>query len=91
MAFGQFLFISGSLMNDVLTPVSHIKLQTSIAQRRPAILLIYMANFTTKCPVIVCTQTPHETKSHGNKCIKETHSEFTRLNLTSAQFGICLK
>ena len=29
-----------------------------------------MAEFTVKCPVIVCTQTPHETKSHGNKCRK---------------------
>ena len=29
----QFLFVSGSLKNDVHTPVSHIKLQTSIMQR----------------------------------------------------------
>ena len=29
-----------------------------------------MAEFTIKCPVIVCTQTAHETKSHGIKCIK---------------------
>ena len=29
----QFLFISGSLKYDVHTPVSHIKLQTSITQR----------------------------------------------------------
>ena len=29
----QFLFIFGSLKNDVLTPESHIKLQTFIMQR----------------------------------------------------------
>ena len=29
----QFIFISGSLKNDVHTHVSHIKLQTSITQR----------------------------------------------------------
>ena len=34
-----------------------------------------MEEFTVKCPVIVCTQTAHETKLHGNKCIKETNSE----------------
>ena len=73
----QFLFISGSLKNDVLTSVSHIKLQTPITHRRPTILLIYMAEFTIKCPVIVCTQTLHETKPRGNKCIKETNSEWT--------------
>ena len=39
----QFLFIFGSLKNDVLTPVSHIKLQTSIMQKWPTILLIYKA------------------------------------------------
>ena len=33
----QFLFISGSLKNDVLTSVSHIKLQTSVTQRLPTI------------------------------------------------------
>ena len=38
--------------------------------------LPYLAEFTVKCPVIVCTQTRHETKSHGNKCIKETSSEW---------------
>ena len=26
-----------------------------------------MAEITIKCPVTVCTQTTHETKSHGNK------------------------
>ena len=35
-----------------------------------------MAEFTIKCPVIVCTQTAHETKSHGIKCIKETNFEW---------------
>ena len=29
-----------------------------------------------KYPVIVCTQTAHETKSRDNKCIKETNSEW---------------
>ena len=38
--------------------------------------MIYMTEFTVKCPVISCTQTAHETKSHGNKCIKETNSEW---------------
>ena len=35
-----------------------------------------MAEFTVKCLVIVCTQTAHETMSHGNKCIKETNSKW---------------
>ena len=56
----QFLFISGSLKNDVHTPVLHTKLQTSITQRRPTILLIDMAEFAVKCPVIVCTQTARD-------------------------------
>ena len=30
-----------------------------------------MAEFTIKCPDILCTQTPHETKSCGNKCIRK--------------------
>ena len=34
-----------------------------------------MTEFTVKCPVIVCTQKAHETKSGGNKCIKETNSD----------------
>ena len=72
----QFLFISSNLKNDVHTRVSHIKLQTSITQRWPRILLIFMTEFTIKCPVIVCTQTTNETKSRGNKCIKETNSDW---------------
>ena len=39
-------------------------------------ILIYMTEFTVKCPVIFCTQTARDTKSHGNKCIKETNSEW---------------
>ena len=35
-----------------------------------------MDEFTVKCPVNVCTQTTHETKSRFNKCIKETNSEW---------------
>ena len=27
-----------------------------------------MVEFTVKCPVIVCTQTPHGNMSHGEKC-----------------------
>ena len=30
-----------------------------------------MTEFTVKCPILACTQTACETKSHGNKCIKE--------------------
>ena len=67
----QFLFISGSLKNDVLTPVSHIKLQTSVTQQSPSILLIYMTEFTVKCPVIACTETAHDAKSHGEAILKK--------------------
>ena len=35
-----------------------------------------MAELTIKCPVTVCTQTTHETKSRGNKCVKETSSDW---------------
>ena len=35
-----------------------------------------MAEFTVKCPVTVCTQTAHKMMSRGNKCIKETNSEW---------------
>ena len=35
-----------------------------------------MAEFTVKCPVIVCTQTAYETKSRGNKRVKETNCEW---------------
>ena len=38
--------------------------------------MIYITEFTVKCPVICCTQTAHDTKSRGNKCIKETNSEW---------------
>ena len=37
--------------------------------------MIYMVEFTVKCPVIVCTQTAHGTMSHVSKCIKETSPE----------------
>ena len=38
--------------------------------------MIYMTEFTVKCPVITCTQTAHDTKSRDNICVKETNSEW---------------
>ena len=39
--------------------------------------MIYIVKYTIKYPDIVCTQTAHVTSSRGNKCIKETSSEWS--------------
>ena len=72
------LHSSGSLKNDVLNSSITYKVASiyNATMSHNISDLPYLAEFTVKCPVIVCTQTRHETKSRGNKCIKETNSEW---------------
>ena len=46
--------------------------------------MIYIIKLTVKCPLIVWTQTTHETRSHVKKCNKETNS-----GLLESEIGIC--
>ena len=46
--------------------------------------MIYIVELTVKCPLIVWTQTTHETRSHVKKCNKETNS-----GLLESEIGIC--
>ena len=55
----------------IRTRVLHVDLQTSLTQRWHTILVIYMVEFTVKCPFIVCTQTAHGNMSRGKNVLRK--------------------